>query len=114
LLRREVAPLVDPEDMAAATSTESAGTGSALGDLPHHAIVDRGRLVGYWEYDAVGGELVWATFRPATAAVRAAVDAMARFVADELGDARTFSLDSPESRGPRLARLRQGWAAKVA
>jgi len=30
-----------------------------------------------------------------------------RFVRDQLGDARSFSLDSPESRAPRIAALRE-------
>jgi hypothetical protein len=29
------------------------------------------------------------------------------FVRDQLGDARSFSLDSPESRGPRIAALKK-------
>jgi hypothetical protein len=32
------------------------------------------------------------------------------FVRDDLGDARSFSLDSPKSRAPRIAALRGAWA----
>jgi hypothetical protein len=41
---------------------------------------------------------------------RAMKDAVAKteaFVRDELGDARSFSLDSPKSRAPKIAELRK-------
>ena len=30
----------------------------AISDLPAHAILDRGRLVGYWEFDSEASEIV--------------------------------------------------------
>jgi len=33
------------------------------------------------------------------------------YVRDQLGDARSFSLDSPKSRAPRIAALRQAGSA---
>ena len=108
-LRREVAPLLDPEDaMRPAWGEDRPRAGGALAELSHHAIVDRGRLVGYWDWDGRTGEMVWATYTPPTAAIRAAVARTEAFVRDDLGDARTFSLDAPEGRGERLAFLRAG------
>jgi hypothetical protein len=80
-----------------------------LTDLPGHAILERGRLVGLWEYDADAREIVWATFDRSTRdrALADAVEATQAFVRDQLGDARSFSLDSPKSRAPRLETLRR-------
>jgi hypothetical protein len=112
-LRRAVAPLVAAEDAAIEVTGggfgPSAGTGServsTVLDLPHHAIVDRGRLIGVWDFDAEKGEIAWrAWHRPA--GLEAAIAATTHFVRDDLGDARAFSLDSPASRGDRLAALR--------
>lgn len=113
--RRDVASHLAPAD--AARPARTTGREQALGtlvDLPSHAVVDRGRLVGLWEYDPEAGELVWATFddRHDGGALRAAAERAAAYVRDDLGDARSFSLDSPASRRPRLAALRQaaaGW-----
>lgn len=110
-LRREVASLLDPED-AALTVPGPKGRAPAgqLSELSHHAIVDRGRVVGLWDWDGVAGEAVHATFRSAPEGLSEALAEVSRFVRDELGDLRTFSLDSPEGRKERLAFLRSpGW-----
>jgi hypothetical protein len=105
LLRRDAANLLDETD--AARLATRAGSGVSLADLPHHAIVDRGRVVGVWEFDAEDGRIVWAAFTKSDAALRAAVERTEGFVRDELGDARSMSLDSPGSRGKRLAAVRE-------
>ena len=104
-LRRELASLIEPKDLARLPREGKAG--GALMDLPSHAVVQGGRIVGLWEYDAEKGELVAGLFAKATPAVKKAVRAMEAFVRDQLGDARSFSLDSPESRGERIAGLRR-------
>jgi hypothetical protein len=112
LLRRDVLSLLDPADAA----RSAFGNGQPMGglsDLPNHAILDRGRLIGLWEFDPARGRLVWATFDPPTAALREAVARTEAFVRDDLGDARSFSLDSPESRGSRIAAIERA-AALVA
>ena len=77
-------------------------------DLPSHAILDRGQIIGLWEFDVDAGSIVWATFgRKKDKALEAAVEETQTFVRDQLGDARSFSLDSPKSRAPRIASLRQ-------
>jgi hypothetical protein len=78
-------------------------------DLSSHAILDRGRLVGLWEYDPAAGSITWATFRgKPDGTLKKAVKQMEEFIRTDLGDARSFSLDSPKSRAPRLAALRTG------
>lgn len=78
-----------------------------LADLPSHAVLDRGQVIGLWEYDTSSESIVCALFsRKRDTALKAEVAAVEAFVRDDLGDARAFSLDSPASRAPRIARLR--------
>jgi hypothetical protein len=82
-------------------------TVGALVDLEYHPIGDRGRIVGLWDWDGVKGELGWKTFgAKAPEGSREAVEALAAYVKKDLGDVRSFSLDSPESRAARLDALR--------
>lgn len=105
--RRDVTSLIDAGDFAKHLPAEkSTAAGSALGDLPNHAILDRGRVVGLWEYDMDASELVARSFVPLDKALRTAIARTEAYVRDELGDARSFSLDSPKSRAPRIAALR--------
>src|SRR5262249_33514158 len=63
LLRRDLKGLLDAADLAREFFVEKksrpAGT---LDDLPSHAIVDRGRLVGLWEFDTATGSIAWWPF----------------------------------------------------
>lgn len=107
LLRRDVPSLLAPVDADRPVPGEKLQVGG-LADLPDHAIVDRGRLVGLWQYDVEAGEIVWWLFaggRP-DKALAAEIERTAAFIRDDLGDARSFSLDSPKARAPRLAALR--------
>jgi hypothetical protein len=108
LLRRDMKGLLDAKDAARKVfgdkSLEPIG---GLMDLPSHAILDRGRLVGLWEYDPEAGSMAWTAWIE-DRAVDEAVARTESFVRDQLGDARSFSLDSPKSRAPRIAALRKG------
>jgi len=108
LLRRNVKSLLAGADQSrqlpvGAGACQAAGS---LTDLPSPAILDRGRIVGLWEYSPEDGEIVWMSLVKADAALREAISRTEAFVRDQLGDARTFSLDSPKSRAPRIAGLR--------
>jgi winged helix DNA-binding protein len=106
--RRDVRTLLDADDLERRVQLEKKeGELGGLGDLPNHAILDRGRLVGLWEYDVDTREIVYATFGIKDKALEAAVKETEAFVRDELGDARSFSLDSPKSRAPKIAALRK-------
>ena len=77
--------------------------GASLVDLSAHAILDRGRLIGYWEFDPDAGESVAALFAgKKDKQLLAVIDATQAYIRDQLGDARAFSLDSPKSRKPKL------------
>lgn len=106
LLRRDAAGLVAEGDRARQVPGERGVHLLGVPDLPSHGILDRGRLVGLWEYDPAAGDLAWYSFGPRTPALEAAVERTARWIREELGDARSFSLDSPESRKPKLDALR--------
>lgn len=106
LLRRDLAGLLDPAD-AKNKLLAGGGRGSGLKDLPDHAIMDRGRVVGLWVYDPEQQDIAWKSFIKPTAALKAAVEKMAEYITNDLGDARSFSLDSPKSRALRIAALRK-------
>lgn len=107
LFRREVGSLI-PAAYRDRPLWSERGTvaGGALADLAHQAILDRGALAGVWDYDPGEGRVVWATFEPPTPALRAEVERVQAWIAADLGDVRSFSLDSPASRAPRLAAIR--------
>ena len=104
--RRDVLTLLDEADLDRRVQDKKLGELGGLGDLPDHAILDRGRLVGLWEYDVDSRSIVHAAFGGKDKALEAAVKATEAYVRDELGDARAFSLDSPKSRAPKIAALR--------
>jgi hypothetical protein len=76
-------------------------------DLPSHAILDRGRLVGLWEYDPESQSIAWTSFIRSSADLEKAVLRTEEYIRTDLGDARSFSLDSPKSRAPRIQALRK-------
>lgn len=110
LLRRNVIDLVDPADKDRKLGENKCFSG--LTDLPNHAILDRGRIVGLWDFDQPSGTIAWVSFIPVDAALKKAVAETESFVREQLGDARSFSLDSPAKRGPRIETLRK-MAAKA-
>jgi hypothetical protein len=101
-LRRNVESLLAPEDMS-----HSAFCERGLTELSSHAILDRGRLTGLWEYDVSMESIAWTSFVPRSRQLDEAVAHTEAYVREQLGDARSFSLDSPKSRAPRIAILRK-------
>lgn len=107
LLRRELLSLVDPADRVnPLLAVKDVRGGGTLMDLPNHAILDRGRVVGLWEFDTTSNAIAWSSFLKVDAAMKQAVAETESFVRDQLGDARSFSLDSPKSREPKVTALR--------
>ena len=107
LLRRDHKTLLEPEDRKRKVMLEkNTGELGAISDLHSHAIVDRGRIVGLWEYDPSTESIAWLSFVAKNTALKKAVERTEEFVHSDLGDARSFSLDSPKSRAPRIAALR--------
>ncbi|MFI5529068.1 DNA glycosylase AlkZ-like family protein [Kitasatospora sp. NPDC051853] len=107
LLHRDLPRLLDPADAARPSPTAKDGRGFGTeADPQSHLVLDRGRIVGLWEYDPEREEIVHQLFVPADEPLREAVDRTERFIREQLGDARGFGLDSPKSRAPRIAALR--------
>jgi hypothetical protein len=105
LLRRDHPALLDETGLASMVAGDKSSLGG-VADLPDHAIVDRGRIVGLWQYDPDAGTVVaWVFGAKADKAMAAAIEQTASYVREQLGDARSFSLDSPRARAPRIAAL---------
>jgi len=108
ILRRDLKSLLDPKDLERQVFVEKDSKPlGGLADLPSLAILDRGRIVGLWEYDAAGNSIAWTPFVKKDKALQEAVARTEQYVREQLGDARSFSLDSPKSRAPRVAALRK-------
>jgi Winged helix DNA-binding domain len=101
LLRRDLAGITEPADLK---KVEKLG---GIADLPSHAILDRGRLVGLWEYDTATESIAWLPFIGKNKDLEKAVKTTEQYIQKHLGDARSFSLDSPKRRAPRIAALRK-------
>lgn len=105
--RRDASTLFDPDELARVLAVEKKQAGGALSDLTNHAVLDRGRVIGLWEFDPDAQQIVCALFgRKPDAALKAEIARTEAFVRDQLGDARAFSLDSPKARAPRIAALK--------
>jgi hypothetical protein len=107
LMRRDLKSLLAPEDLDRSVPVDKGERPmGGLADLSSHAILDRGRVVGLWEFDTVPAEIVWLSFIKPDAAMKKAVAETEAYIRDQVGDARSFSLDSPKSREPKLKALR--------
>ena len=101
-LRRDARSLFAPEDRGRNVFHDR-----GLMDLTSNAILDRGRLVGFWEYDVESASIVWMAFVPGSREMEEEVERTENLIRSDLGDARSYSLDSPRSRAPRIAALRR-------
>ena len=91
------------------------GKPAPLGKANHmlsRSIVVDGLVAGFWEVDPRNTGAVWHTFEPASAPLARTLDeltaATARFLLDELGHARVFTLDTMDdvqARADRIAQL---------
>ena len=96
----------DLRESAIDTKAKKVEVGGLM-DLPSPAILDRGRLVGLWEYDPESQSIAWTSFIRSNTDLEKAVRRTEEYVRTQLGDARSFSLDSPKSRVPRIQALRK-------
>ncbi len=83
------------------------GTGRHVAERP---LLLGDRLVGFWEYDAEAGEVVAGTLEAlpdgASKELARERERLAAFIRDELGHARSFSLDTDEGVRARAAVVR--------
>ena len=107
LLRRSITAYLDPQDVAREIRGEKQLYQlGGITDLMFNAILRGGRLIGLWEYDPATEAIAWMSFVKKDPAMEQAVAATREMICGELGDARSFSLDSPKSRQPRIDWLR--------
>lgn len=105
--------LTDPKNHPREVSRWGNTKGTNLGDVKHLAarsLFDGERLVGFWEFDPSSGKVVFSTFEPLPAkrkkAVQERAEDMARFLKEDLGHARSFSLDTMEQVQERAELLK--------
>jgi hypothetical protein len=109
LLRRNAADLLAEEDR-----DKPALESLALqADLPDHPILDRGRIIGLWQYEPAKERIVPWLFHGATPAVTQRIAEVEAWIREDLGDFRAFSLDSPASRQKRIDALAASAAASA-
>ncbi len=108
LLRKNLEWLLDTKDLGREVFVEKGFKPiGKLSDMPNHVILDRGRVVGLWVYDTATGSIAWMSFVKKDKALQDAVARTEQYVRVQLGDARSFSLDSPKSRVSRIEALRK-------
>jgi hypothetical protein len=101
LLRRNAADLLAEEDQHKPALESLA----LQADLPDHPILDRGRIIGLWQYEPAKERIVTWLFHGPTPAVTARIAEVEAWIREDLGDFRAFSLDSPASRQKRIDAL---------
>lgn len=106
--------MVDPRHHATPVPSWGSARKVTLGDSRHMAmrsVVAEGRVVGFWEYDPDAREVVAGYFEPIPQETRARVGAeaadLARFLNEELGHGRSFSLDTDDALRERSAFVRR-------
>lgn len=104
LSRRDITPFV-PSNQLDRIKLVREKAGANLMEIPCHALVDRGEVVGLWEYDSFEKLVVLTQLRKLEN-IEVELNNINAYIQAELGDVRSFSLDSPESRKPLLERLR--------
>lgn len=83
-------------------------------DLPDHPIFDRGRIIGMWQFDPGRERIVSLLFGAPTPAVTRRIAEVEAWIRQDLGDFRSFSLDSPASRQERIDALEAENSAQAA
>ncbi len=103
LLRRDLRGLLTPENRNRCVPLEKGhGEIGTLQDLPAHSMMDRGNIIGLWLFDTAADSIVWTSFAPESPALLDSIHKTERFIRADLGDARSFSLDTPKSRMPLI------------
>ncbi len=98
------ARLTDPEHHGIQVPSWGASKGGPLGDAAHmfvRPVLDGEKVVGLWEFDPKADDVVFRTFAPLAPRRRKAVQALAEdtaaFLREDIGHARSFSLDNVDS-----------------
>lgn len=106
--------LVDPAHHGLEVPRWGGSRPTTLGEARHigyRPLIAGEKVVGFWEYDPDAGEVVTATFEPLARGEQKALgearERVAARVRDDLGHARSFSLDTDDALRRRAAQLRR-------
>jgi hypothetical protein len=110
LLRRNSADMLAEGDRGRKVMDTTLGLQA---DLSDHPILDRGRIIGLWQYDPGKERIAAWTFDKPSAAVTQRIGEVETWIREDLGDFRSFSLDSPASRQKRIDALDKANAANA-
>jgi hypothetical protein len=109
--------LVDEAHHGSPVPSWGMGRPSTLGEVKHltlRSFVAEGKIAGFWEYDPDAREIVVRPFSLLSKRTRAKVDEAAadlgRFLTEDLGHGRSFSLDTDEELRKRSAKIREAGA----
>ena len=85
------------------------GTARHIG---HRTVVAGDRVIGFWEFDIASSAVVCAPFAPVTGTLKAALEAecaaISDFLRDDVGHARSFSLDTDAAVQKRASAVQAG------
>jgi Winged helix DNA-binding domain len=123
LVNHGLAAVTDPKHHAIKTNIWGSDKGpEALGAASHvlsRSIVIDGLIAGFWEVDPRTAGAVWHTFEPAGKPLARELDELtadtAKFLLDQLGHAKVFSLDTMDDvqvRADRIVQLAGGKPGK--
>ena len=117
-----LAPVSDPRHHAIKVAIWGSEKPEAIGEADHvlsRTIVVDGLMAGFWEVDPRRAGAVWHTFDPAPKPLASKLDeltaAAAKFLLEEIGHAKVFTLDTMDdvqARADRIAKLRAGTKGK--
>jgi len=102
----------NPKHHAIKVDIWGGGKPEAIGEADHvlsRTIVNDGLVAGFWEVDPRTSGAVWHTFDPAPKALASKIDELtaqtARFLLEQVGDARSFTLDTMDGVQQRADRI---------
>jgi Winged helix DNA-binding domain len=103
-------PMTKPEHQGLAIASWADSKPSTLGETKHigmRTVFDGDRLAGLWEYDPDAEAIVFGTFEPLSPKRKRALEAraadLARFLREDIGHAKSFSLDTTDALRARAA-----------
>jgi winged helix DNA-binding protein len=112
-----LAPVTDPKHHGISVDIWGGEKPEPIGEADHvlsRSIVSSGLMIGFWEVDPRTQGAVWHTFEAAAKPLAKMIDelttAAAAFIFDELGNTKTFTLDTVElvqARADRIVALKK-------
>ncbi len=112
-MRQGPAFFVDPEHLNLPVPVWGRGKGNTLGDVRHGSlrpIIAENRLVGFWELDPDADQIVTGVFAKVSNSSKERIEQEAgelgRFLVEELGHGKSFSIDSEKHQRKRCEHIR--------